>query len=205
MPRTGDKTLSVKRLPKAQRRMQLLETAAAIVRAEGTDALTLARLAEQAGVTRPIAYEHFETRAGLLIALYRHIDTRQVEAVRSALEVKGRSLDQVACVLAAAYIDCTLSAGPEFGAISDALSASEEMEDFRQTLRDGYVEQFQAAFAPYTDLQPTEGRLLLVGMIGAADSLSQAAVAGRCSRDKAVRALSHILSSALAATTDVQD
>ena len=64
-------------MSKDQRRAQLLETAAVIVRAEGTDALTLARLAEQAGVTKPIAYEHFGTRAGLLIALYRYFDERQ--------------------------------------------------------------------------------------------------------------------------------
>ena len=73
--------MSSKRLPRDERRRQLLETAAAIVRAEGTDALTLARVAEQAGVTKPVAYEHFETRAGLLVALYRHFDARQTEAV----------------------------------------------------------------------------------------------------------------------------
>ena len=57
-------------MPKEQRRIQLLETASAIVRAGGTDALTLAHLAEQAGVTKPIAYEHFGTRAGLPIPPY---------------------------------------------------------------------------------------------------------------------------------------
>lgn len=193
----GDDALTSRRLPKAQRRTQLLEAAAAIVRTEGTDALTLAHVAAQAGVTKPIAYEHFGTRAGLLIALYRHFDARQADAVHAALKAEGRTLEQVADLLAGAYVDCALSAGPEFGAISDALSASEAMEDFRQVLREGYVDQFMAALAPHVSLPGRRARLLLAGAIGAADVLSQAAVAGRCSRNEAVAALSRILVGAL--------
>ncbi|WIX82750.1 helix-turn-helix domain-containing protein [Amycolatopsis carbonis] len=47
-----------------ERHGQVLDTAAAVVGTEGADALTLARVAEQAGVTKPIVYGHFETRAG---------------------------------------------------------------------------------------------------------------------------------------------
>ncbi|RKH92133.1 TetR/AcrR family transcriptional regulator, partial [Corallococcus sp. AB038B] len=70
-----------RKLPKAQRREQLLDIAQTIVREEGTDALTLGYLAERAGVSKPIAYEHFKTRSGLLIALYAQIDARQVSAL----------------------------------------------------------------------------------------------------------------------------
>src|SRR5689334_13006179 len=63
------RTEANKRLSKTERRAQLLAVARDIVRESGSDALTLASLAERAGVTRPIAYEHFETRAGLLVAL----------------------------------------------------------------------------------------------------------------------------------------
>src|SRR5262245_12468652 len=82
--RRGAVTAS-KRLDKEARRRQLLDTALAIVREEGTQALTLGRLAERAGVTKPIAYEHFGTRSGLLIALFRDYDARTTEAVHVAL------------------------------------------------------------------------------------------------------------------------
>src|SRR5688500_17488341 len=72
---------SSKRLSKAERRAQLLDTALDVVRDEGTDALTLARVAERAGVSKPIAYQHFETRGGLLVALYERMD----EAPRAKL------------------------------------------------------------------------------------------------------------------------
>ena len=58
-----------RRLTREQRARQLLDVAWALVGDEGTDALTLGRLAEAAGVTKPVAYDHFVTRNGLLAAL----------------------------------------------------------------------------------------------------------------------------------------
>lgn len=189
--------VSAKRMPKEQRRSQLLETASAIVRSQGTDALTLAYLAEQAGVTKPIAYEHFGTRAGLLIALYRHYDARQAQAAQAAIAARAETLEDVVAIVSAAYVDCVLSAGPEFGAIAAALSATEEMEDFRQTLRDGYVDLYREALSPFVDLPGPEGRAVLLGLIGAADALSQAAAAQRLSRTEATIALTQIMLGAL--------
>lgn len=196
-PGESDLSVTSKRLPKAQRRAQLLETAAEIVRAEGTDALTLAYLAERAGVTKPIAYEHFGTRAGLLIALYRQLDERQAEAARTALAANALTLDQAIEILSAAYVDCVLTMGPAFGAIADALSASEEMDDFRSALRDGYVRQYGEALAPFLDLPGARRDVLLLGVLGAADALSTEAALGRIERDEAVDALVRIMRGAL--------
>lgn len=189
-----------KRLPRDQRRTQLLETAAAIVRAEGTEALTLARVAEQAGVTKPIAYGHFETRAGLLVALYRHFDARQAEAARTALTSRARTLEDAVGILAAAYVDCTLEAGKEFGAIAAALSATEEMDDFRHAMREEYAELYRGALAKYVALPGRAGKAVMLGLIGAADTLSQAAAAGRMGRKDAVDALTRIMLGALKAS-----
>ena len=65
---------SSRRLSKAGRRQQLLETSLAIVREEDVDSLTLGRLAERAGVSKPVVYDHFPTRSALLIELYKWID-----------------------------------------------------------------------------------------------------------------------------------
>lgn len=183
-------------MPRDQRRLQLLETAAAIIRAQGTDALTLAHLAESAGVTKPIAYEHFGTRAGLLIALYRYFDERRADAVQVALRNEARTLERAVAILAAAYVDCVLEAGPEFGAIAAALSATEEMEDFRQALREGYVDLYNRALGRFL-ASGAASRPVMLGVIGAADTLSQAAAAGQMSRSEAVAALSAIMMGAL--------
>jgi AcrR family transcriptional regulator len=188
-----------KRMPKAQRRRQLLATAYEIVRSEGTDALTLARLAERAGVTKPIAYEHFGTRAGLLAALYRDYEEQQTRAMHAALAAGGKTLDDVASIVSAAYVDCVLSAGPACDDIAAALSAFEETKDFLQSSRDYNIMELRKAFAPFVKLPRQRGTAILAGILGAADALSRGAATGRLSRAEAVGALSRIMIGALRA------
>lgn len=184
---------------KAERRSQLLEVAGDIARTEGTEALTLGYLAERAGVTKPVAYEHFGSRSGLLQALYRDFDERYTRAMRAALDAGGKTIEEVAAIVSTAYVDCVLSMGPEYSAIAAALSATEEMETFRQSLRDAYIAEYRQAFARFTTRRPKEVRAIMEGLLGAADALSQAAAAGRTTRAAAVTALSHIMIGALRA------
>jgi AcrR family transcriptional regulator len=186
-------------MAKDARRRQLLDTALAIVRDDGTEALTLARLAERAGVTKPIAYEHFGTRAGLLVALFRDYDDRATLAMRAALAASGKTLEDVAAILSTTYVDTCLSMGPEVSAVFDALSASAETGDFRRSFREFLVAEFRQAFAPFVKLQGRAGKAILVGFIGAAETLSEEAATGRISRAEAVSALSRIMTGTLSA------
>ena len=178
-----------KRMAKDQRRAQLMQTALAIVRDVGTEALTLAHLAERAGVTKPIAYEHFGTRAGLLVALFRDHDDKTTEAIRTALATGGTTLENVASILSTAYVDACLSMGPEINAIFDALSASEETQEFRRSWRDFLVSEFRTAFAPFVKLPRRQSTALLIGILGAAESLTEAAGADRLTRSETIEAL----------------
>lgn len=186
-----------RRMPRDQRRTQLLEAAAAIVRAEGADALTLARVAERAGVTKPIAYEHFETRTGLLKALYRHFDAHRIESTLADLEQRAGSLEAAVSILAAAYVDCAFESGAEFASIAAALAATCTKDAFGHELRESYTELFYSALAPYRAFPPKDGKGIMLGLIGAADALAQEAVAGRISRKAAVSALTRIMLSVL--------
>lgn len=186
-----------KRMPREQRRRQLLEVANDIIAAEGTDALTLGRLAERAGVTKPIAYEHFGSRAGLLVALYQDYEERQNEAMRAVLAARGGRLEDAAAILAAAYVDCVLTAGPECEDLCAALSAYEETKDFLLASRELYLEEYRQALAPFADLSGPEGKALLTGILGAVETLSQAAAAGRVTREEAVGALVRLIAGAL--------
>lgn len=180
-----------KKLPRAERRDQLLDMALAIVREEGTDALTLAHVAERAGVSKPIAYEHFGTRAGLLIAICDAYDQRQKEAQARVLAAGGDTLADVAGIFAASYVGCVLDMGPAMGAAFAALSATEETADFRQSLRSGYVQRYREAFGRLVEL-PGNETAIFMGLLGAAEALAGDAAAGRLSRKDAVEALSRI-------------
>ncbi len=57
------------RLPAAQRRQQLLDTAAKLFAERGYAGATTAELARAAGVTEPIIYRHFASKRDLFVAL----------------------------------------------------------------------------------------------------------------------------------------
>jgi AcrR family transcriptional regulator len=54
-------------------RAALLAATRSIIEAEGFDALTMARVAERAGVTRRAVYLHFKTRTELVNALFAYV------------------------------------------------------------------------------------------------------------------------------------
>ncbi|WP_437580008.1 TetR/AcrR family transcriptional regulator [Sorangium sp. So ce887] len=184
---------SGKRLPKAERREQLLETAEAIVREEGTEALTLGHLAERAGVSKPIAYEHFETRSGLLIALARQIDDRQVAALIDALKRTRRRLEDVARVVSAAYMHCCVTVGPQWHAILAALKGDEQMDAVERELLDRYVAIYRDALAPCVQLSKRELHLRCVAIIGAAEALAAEMLHGRTDEAAAAKALESLI------------
>ena len=55
---------------------RILEAAWTLVRERGPSAVTVADIAAAAGVSRQLVYFHFANRAGLLVALTRHQDSR---------------------------------------------------------------------------------------------------------------------------------
>ena len=186
-----------KKLSKPERRKQLLETAHEIVRAEGTDALTLGYLAERAGVTKPIAYEHFESRAGLLVALYQEMDNRSVASVQEALKRTKPRLADVARVLAKAYIDCYCTIGPEWHALAAALKGDEKMESILQSLIDRYAALYCDAFAPFTKLPKEDLRLRCLAILGAGDAITRELSLGRTTRSAAVATLATMILASL--------
>lgn len=175
-----------RKLPKAARREQLLETALTILRGHGADALTLGVLAERAGVSKPVAYEHFGTRAGLLIALYRRLDERQIGVLAEALAAAPRRLEDVADVISEAYMACCEAVGPEWHAIAAALKGDDQMDAAQQELIDRYVRIVADALAPFSPLGPGDLHLRCVGFLGAAETISRDMLRGRTDRGAAV-------------------
>ncbi|GII94224.1 TetR/AcrR family transcriptional regulator [Sinosporangium siamense] len=179
------------RLSKSARREQLLDTAMAIVRAHGTDSLTLLSLAEAAGVSRPIVYDHFGTRPGLLIALYRRLDERHRAASEEALRDAPAVPREIARVLSAAYFACATDM-PEWTAISAALKGNQEMEAIERKLLDGYTDLMATALRPYSGLTQEALRLRCVGALGAAEAIAAELNRGRATVAEAIAALTDL-------------
>ena len=184
---------SARKLPRADRREQLLETAHVIAREEGTDALTLGHLALRAGVSKPIAYEHFQTRSRLMIALYKRINDRQTAILAAALADTPQRLDAVAQVMGEAYMSCYTAVGPEWHAIGAALRGDAEMEAYQQDVIDGHIDFYAKALGPLCTLAEPELRRRCVGIVGAADAISRDMVRGRISKDAAAADLTSLI------------
>jgi len=61
------------RLKAPQRREQLIEVATRLFAEYGYEATTTARIAQEAGVTEPILYRHFESKQELFVAIVRDV------------------------------------------------------------------------------------------------------------------------------------
>lgn len=182
-----------RRLPKADRHRQLLDTALQIIRDEGADRLTLGHLATCAGVSKPIAYDHFGTRSALLIDLYRSMDADRAEALRVALADKGRSLADAAQIIAAAYVHCSAETSGEWHAVAAAVAGSPEKDAVYQELLDNYVTLFATALKPHAALRATEMKRRCIGLVGAGEALTAAMVRGDCSEAEAAKAFARLI------------
>ncbi|WP_203234903.1 TetR/AcrR family transcriptional regulator [Modicisalibacter coralii] len=190
-----------RRLSGPERRRQLLDTAQRIVREEGADRLTLGHLAARAGVSKPVAYDHFGTRSTLLIELYKLIDRRQSDALRETLTSEERSLEETASLLAAAHVHCHADTSGEWRAIGAALTGSEEKETVYQELLDNYVQLFAAALKPYSALPDAELDRRCIALIGAGDAISAAMVRGSCSEVEAAATFASLIRGGVQAAT----
>ncbi|NWC72218.1 TetR/AcrR family transcriptional regulator [Pseudomonas sp. P7758] len=169
-----------RRLSRDDRLRQLLDVAWQLVREEGTDALTLGHLAELAGVTKPVVYDHFGDRAGLLAALYEDFDARQNQVFAAAIEASEPTLDDRARVIASCYVDCVLLQGREIPGVIAALAGSPELETIKREYDVIFLGKCRDALSPFA-VDGVIGQPGLRAMLGAADALSHAAASGEIS------------------------
>ncbi|WP_434705985.1 TetR/AcrR family transcriptional regulator [Pseudomonas sp. Z1-12] len=173
-----------RRLSRQDRQRQLLEVAWRLVREEGSDALTLARLADQAGVTKPIVYDHFITRSGLLAALYQDFDARQTALMDAALEASEATLQSRAAVIASSYVECVLLQGREIPGVIAALTSSPELARIKREYEGIFLDKCRAVLEPFAGTKGI-GQAGLRAMLGAAEALSNAAATGEISPGEA--------------------
>lgn len=194
----GDRQISSpKRLSRQARRCQLLQVAKGIVESEGADGLTLAVLALRAGVSKPVAYDHFETRAGLLLAMLEDTARYYENDARSQIEASHGTLIEVSHILSEAYVACTQDAGPSISTVMAAIEANAEVREAGRAFRIRHAEQFQEAFAPLIFDEGDKLRLLFSGLIAAADAICTEMTNGHITEKAAVDTIEHMLMTSL--------
>lgn len=188
------------RLSWDERHDQLLAEARTLIRDEGTDSFTLARLAERAGVTKPLTYRHFGDRAGVLAELYRAFEARQRETLDEALASTEPEVGAVAAVVAAAYVDCCLAEGDALADVVAALASSPALKQVRDEAEAAYLSMFRLA------LEPLCGPLdvaALRAVVGAGDALARSVLEGSTDAPRARALLTAIVVAVVAPAAEV--
>ncbi len=101
------KTPKSPRMPAADRREQLLDVTKAIVSADSFHAVSIERVAREAGITRPVIYGHFGDLDGLLEALVDRETKRSISQLDDVLEYDLAEGEAVETLLASlrAYLE----------------------------------------------------------------------------------------------------
>jgi len=177
-----------KRLSREARRRQLSDVAWQIVQTEGSEALTLARVGEAAGVSKPVVYDHFTTRHGLLAALYDDFDCRQTELMEAAMNAAPSQLQHKAAVLAACYVDCVMTEGREIPELISALSTSPELAAVKRHYQLDFIARCQRWFAPFAGSSGIS-HAGMWGLLGGADAIAGAVARGDVAKPEGEQAI----------------
>jgi AcrR family transcriptional regulator len=106
-PDASSSNFSRSRLPRPARRTQLLGAAREVFVAHGYHAAAMDDIAECAGVSKPVLYQHFPGKLDLYLALLDQHGDELVAAVRAALASTTDNKQRVAATIAAyfAFVD----------------------------------------------------------------------------------------------------
>ncbi|HXW47736.1 MAG TPA: TetR/AcrR family transcriptional regulator [Streptosporangiaceae bacterium] len=101
------------RMPRPARRLQLLGAARDVFVAQGYHAAAMDEIAERAGVSKPVLYQHFPGKLELYLALLDESAEELVKVVSGALSSTSDNRQRVPATFKAFY-DYVAGAGEEF-------------------------------------------------------------------------------------------
>ena len=170
MPAAPEARTRSTRLPRSARRHQLLGAALEIFVAQGYHAAAMDDIAERAGVSKPVLYQHFPSKLELYLALLDQHAERLVDRVREALASTTDNKARVAASVAA-YFDFVDGEGTDGeGAFrlvfeSDLRNDPAVRERVERMTRD-CADAIAETIAHDTGYRPEEAQLLSIGLTG---------------------------------------
>jgi AcrR family transcriptional regulator len=136
--RHGAGTPARPRLPRADRRRQLLEHAKGLFASLGYQGTTMDRIARAAGVTEPVLYRHFENKKALFLEVLREVRAATLD--RWGADMHG-TLDPRAVLhqIADRYLGTTREHALEFRIMHRTLMETDD-EEISAFLRQYYLD-----------------------------------------------------------------
>jgi AcrR family transcriptional regulator len=169
-----------------ERRRQLLAAAAELVGKRGWEALGMAPLAEAAGISRQLVYEHFENLPVLRLEVTRYLFEEMFEAASEALERFPDDLAAAARTAVRLQLELPRGAQLALREIGPGpASASTPVRRLRTRVRQQVTETWAAGIQRNSKLDPHQARALAWMMTVASWSLFDLVADGTFTPDEA--------------------
>ncbi len=165
---TSDTRPRSNRLPRHERRRQLLDAALEVFVSQGYHAAAMDEIAERAGVSKPVLYQHFPGKLELYLALLDESVDTLVETVRDALRSNADPKQRVAATFGA-YFEYVGGEGQAYRLVFESdLSNETAVRDRLDRAQRECADMVSQAVREDAGLSDDEAHLLSVGMVGMA-------------------------------------
>lgn len=156
------------RLPRSERRAQVLEAAQEVFVESGYHSAAMDDIAERAGVSKPVLYQHFPGKLDLYLALFDQHSGELLDLIRAAMASTPENKQRVAATIGA-YFEFVDRDGAAFRLVfeSDLTNEAAVRERVDKVSRD-CAEAIAAVIREDTDLPDPEAHLLGMALSGMA-------------------------------------
>ena len=158
-------------MPGIDRRRQILDVALTAFSTSGYHNTSMNDIAEAAGVTKPVVYQHYESKRALFLAIIDHVGDRMIEVLTAATSglTDGQAQVEAGMIAFFKWVERDRNA---FKFLFD--SGTQNDEEFTIAIRK-VLDRSAEAIAPLIaiDLDPIHVRTLAHGVAGASEGVAR--------------------------------
>ena len=156
------------RLPRKARRAQLLDSALEVFVAQGYHSAAMDDIAERAGVSKPVLYQHFPGKLDLYLALLEQSSDRIIDATKGALASTSDNKLRVIATMQVFY-DYVANAQGAFRLVFESdLTNEPAVRAQVDRVTSVCADEITHVISEDTGLSPEASRLLAVSLVGMA-------------------------------------
>jgi AcrR family transcriptional regulator len=156
------------RLPRRERRAQLLDSALQVFVAQGYHAAAMDDIAERAGVSKPVLYQHFPGKLDLYLALLDSACDEVIDNCRRALAETDDNKTRVAAAMAAFYSYVAGERGAFRLVFESDLTSEPAVREHVERVTSECAAMIADVIHDDTGLPAEQSRLLAVSLVGMA-------------------------------------
>ena len=156
------------RLPRRERRAQLLDSALEVFVAQGYHAAAMDDIAERAGVSKPVLYQHFPGKLDLYLALLDVACDQVIDNCRSALASTHDNKTRVAATMAVFYDYVAADTGAFRLVFESDLTSEPAVREHVERVTTECAAMIADVIHDDTGLPGEASRLLAVSLVGMA-------------------------------------